>query len=311
MRPWLILLAACDGASSDLGRDLPLQLAGGGQYRPGPFPADEGGPAAIDVVTAHATVGVASLTERMSGHLAADARSAIIGLGLDPAGCSPTSTSVDGAWIIPAGPLDVVNSGDLPTVNQRYGLQADTPFGPAQLLLAAGGADGKIGARACFDFVVTPAYEFQDAGIPNELVITLSWESRADLDLHVIDPSGNEAFYGQPNTYQPAPGTIDPPGAYLQGGILDRDANANCASERFPRESVVWYAGHAPPSGAYTVRVEAQDLCGDPGDAVWDVIATRQTAELGHTRGLATQLDVEHGPHGRGAGITALTFTLP
>jgi len=308
MRALLVLVVGCSGASPSLALDLPIQLAAGGQFRPGPFPADGGGPPAIDVQSQNSNVALDQLTERLSGHLAAGARTAIIGLGLDPAGCSATSLAEEGAWIVPAGPLDVTMSGDEPTVSVKFGLTSDVPVGPVQLLLAAGDATGRIGARACHD--ITAVMATTDGGLVPELTISLAWPGAADLDLHVIDPVGHEAFSEVPNTYQPTPGTIDPPNAYLQGGILDHDSNAGCARERYPHEDIVWHHGHAPPAGTYTVRVEARAMCGDP-DAAWHVSAYRQQTLLGEARGLAVADDVTYGIHGRGAGITALTFTLP
>jgi len=309
VRALLVLLAACTtGASPSLGLDMPIQLAAGGQFRPGPFPADAGGQPAIQVQSQHANVAIAQLTERMIGQLGTDARVAIIGLGLDPAGCSPTSSAEDGAWIVPAGAPDITSSGVAPTVNVKYGLAPDVPVGAAQLLLAGADAQGTIGARACYD--ITAVMATSDDGQVPELAITASWPGAADLDLHVIDPEGHEAFSEVPNTYQPTPGTVDPPGAYLQGGILDHDSNANCTRERFPHEDIVWHQGHAPPPGTYTVRVEARAMCGDP-DVPWHVTAYRQQTLLGEARGLATADDVAFGIHGRGAGITALTFTVP
>lgn len=308
---FLFILAAlgCDGASNDTGRSFPLQLREGGQFRPGAFPDDAGGPMAVQVLTDHAQVAVGQLTERMFGLLGPTARSAIIGLGVDPDGCSATSSALDGAWIIPAGPPDTTQNAMEPTANLRYGLQPDAPLGPMQLLLAAGDETGAVGARACADFTAVPAAQYADAGVPNELVITLTWQGAADLDLHVVDGEGHEAWSEVPNTYQPTPGQVDPPGTYLKGGILDRDANARCERDARPQEDIIWSAGHAPPSGPYTVRVEAVSLCGDPSEA-WDVVAYRQTMPLGHAQGVSTIDDVQ-GPHGRGAGTTALTFTIP
>lgn len=305
MKALLLLLVACDGASNDTGREFALQLREGGQYRPGSFPDDAGGPMAVQVITDHAQVAVGQLTERMFGLLAPTARSAIIGLGVDPAGCSATSMALDGAWIVPAGPPDTTQNAMDPTANLRFGLQPDAPLGPTQLLLAAGDEDGVVGARACVDFTAVAPVQDEHP----ELVISLTWPGAADLGLHVIDGEGHEAWSQVPNTYQPTPGQVDPPGTYLKGGILDRDANAHCERDARPQEDIVWSMGHAPPSGTYTVRVEAVSLCGDPSEA-WDVSAYRLTDQLGHAQGVSTIDDVQ-GPHGRGAGTTALTFEIP
>ena len=48
-----------------------------------------------------------------------------------------------------------------------------------------------------------------DAPPPDgELVVGLHWDGAADLDLHVVDPDGDEAWSGDPNTWQrPPPGS--------------------------------------------------------------------------------------------------------
>lgn len=66
--------------------------------------------------------------------------------------------------------------------------------------------------------------------------VTLDWpETSIDLDLHVIDPQGNEIYYGNPTS--------------PTGGTLDWD-NQYGASQP---ENVFW--GANPPSGTYTVSV--------------------------------------------------------
>lgn len=76
--------------------------------------------------------------------------------------------------------------------------------------------------------------------------VTLTWNSRADVDLHVTDPFGEEIYFGNRET-----GT---------GGRLDVDANAGCANEPTV-ENVFWPSGRAP-SGAYGISVQLYADCG-------------------------------------------------
>ncbi|MEZ4647631.1 MAG: hypothetical protein R3E97_02390 [Candidatus Eisenbacteria bacterium] len=72
--------------------------------------------------------------------------------------------------------------------------------------------------------------------------ITLSWDPIVDLDLHVIDPSGEEIYFGNRESDS--------------GGQLDRDTI--CQSQRDP-ENVFW-SGTAP-RGTYQVRVHFYGNC--------------------------------------------------
>lgn len=79
--------------------------------------------------------------------------------------------------------------------------------------------------------------------------ITAVWQTAADIDLHVTDPTGQELYYGNR--------------AGASGGVLDHDANSACRVEPPTAENVYWNT-QTPPRGTYVVRVEAYDLCGVP-----------------------------------------------
>ena len=75
-----------------------------------------------------------------------------------------------------------------------------------------------------------------------------------------------------------------------------------------PREVVIWQM--SPPSGTYTVRVDARAMCG-AAVAYWYVTAYgADGTPIASARGASTPIDVQE-PHGTGAGVTAMTFTLP
>jgi hypothetical protein len=302
MRAALLLLglAACDAATSDPGLGAPLYV-GSAQFRPGAFPAATGGPATVDLKPLFSTMIIGEYRQKLTGHLAPDATAAIIGLQGAP-----------GAWIVPAGAPDVDAPTDA-TLSATLGINEATP-GPVSLVVAAVDTQGKIGEPMTADVVAL------DAPAPDGvLVVSLQWVGRADLDLHVVDPLGGEAWSGNPDTYQkPPPGTPVDPTAYLTGGLLDHDGNAGCTLDGEPSEDVVWAQRKSTsgttvdpivPPGEYTVRVDARSLCGD-ASAAWAVTVYSQGAVLGAARGIATPDDVTYEPHGAGAGITALHFTL-
>ena len=293
----LLALTACDAATSDPGLGAPLYVAGG-QFRTGAFPAATGGPATESVQTLHATAIIDEDRETISAVLDPSARATIVGID-----------GQRGAWIVPAGPPDFDTPGQA-TLHATYGVSV-TP-GPVTLLVAAVDAQGRIGEPASADIIAVNA-----APPDGVLVVSLQWLGRADLDLHVIDPDGNEAWSGDPNTWKKPIGPTDP-SAYLTGGILDHDGNAGCTRDGAPSEDVVWATRKTStgttidpivPPGEYTVRVDARSLCGD-ASAAWAVTVYSQGEVIAAARGIATPDDVTYQPHGAGAGTTALHFSL-
>ena len=284
----MLALAACDGASPDPGLAFQLQVAGA-QYRPGPFPADEGGPAVLDVQTRHAQILIDRLAEPLDATLDATARAAAIGI-----------EGVDGAWIVRAGPPDSDTPG-LPSAKAVFGVVEGFPPGPLRLVVAASDAAGRFGAPAAAELMALHA-----APPEGTLAIGLVWDGAADLDLHVVDPLGGEAWSDDPNTYvPPPPGEPADPNEYKRHGILDRDANKDCRRDGRPSEYVVWTV--PPPAGEYTVRVDARAMCGD-AIAHWAVAAYRDGELVGAARGASTPEDASL-PHGAGASVLALRFT--
>lgn len=288
----LLALAACtDGASNDRALDELLQLSGEAQFRPGPFPADEGGPAALELTTAVNDVLIGQLRTSFKGTLGPSARAFAIGI-----------VGVDGSWLVPAG-IPEFETPDSPSAKGTLGVRPEFPIGPFDVIIAATDENGMFGAPATKQLIAVP--EDPPEG---ELVIELAWEGNADLDLHVVEPGpfGGEVFSGDPNSYQPVPGEPADPNEPPKHGILDRDGNKDCQRMPHPSEHVVWTM--PPPTGEYVVRVDTPSLCGD-GSAAWFVAVYRGSELIGSARGTATPDHVLL-PRGRGAGITALRFSL-
>jgi hypothetical protein len=80
---------------------------------------------------------------------------------------------------------------------------------------------------------------------------TLLWASGSDLDLHVVDPGGNEIYFSNPRS--------------PTGGSLDHDDTAGCNTTGTHVENVFWPPG-AAPSGRYRVFVKNYDPCRAPAD---------------------------------------------
>lgn len=286
----LFVLLGCDAASSETGLDAMLQVAGA-QFRPGPFPVEDGGPATLVVTTRHSEIVVGDVGEPLVGVLDPTARGAVIGID-----------GFDGTWLIAAGPPDLDTPGNA-TAKAMFGVVDDFPPGPFVLRLAASDEDGRFGASATAMIVANELVEPQ-----GELVFGLHWDSTADLDLHVVDPLGGEAWSDDPNTWQqPPPGEPVDPTAFMAGGILDHDGNKDCHRDARPNEHIVWTK--PPPAGEYIVRVDARSMCSD-ASAAWRVEVYRNGEVLARARGVSTPDDVLQ-PHGAGAGVLVLRQTIP
>lgn len=102
--------------------------------------------------------------------------------------------------------------------------------------------------------VVAPSDSNMGTG---DIQVTVRWQGKNDLDLHVIDPAGEEIFYSQ--------------NISTSGGKLDVDANAGCdvLMDR-PVENIFWPEGGAP-TGSYKVLVKYYENCGDPIETAYVV----------------------------------------
>ena len=91
-----------------------------------------------------------------------------------------------------------------------------------------------------------------------DIQATLTWNSEADLDLHGIEPSGDEIYYG-------SPGPTD------TDGELDHDANAGCGTvDPSPTENIHWPSADAQ-TGQYQFAVVTYDDCGT-SDLNWHLV---------------------------------------
>jgi hypothetical protein len=80
--------------------------------------------------------------------------------------------------------------------------------------------------------------------------ITLAWQTGADIDLYVTDPSGFEISYQQRES--------------PTGGVLDHDARGACVSGGDTIENVYWSTPQ-PPRGQYYIELHYWGDCGVAG----------------------------------------------
>ena len=143
---------------------------------------------------------------------------------------------------------------DLPRPASSYRLVGQVPFSfdPAVdrtcIAVTAVDASGASGEADCYTVVMRHVA----LGIPvasGDVEVTVSWDSDADLDLHVADPSGAEVFYGST--------VVD------SGGVLNLVAGYPCGEDIVRNEHIAW-AFDSPPPGIYEVRVSHYLSCDAP-----------------------------------------------
>jgi hypothetical protein len=95
-----------------------------------------------------------------------------------------------------------------------------------------------------------------------DVQVTVTWNSAADLDLEVADPTGESVS------------RLNSPTA--SGGVFDRDSNVGCTNDGAV-ENIVW--PDAAPAGTYTARIIGfgVESCGESGDFVLTVTIHGET----------------------------------
>lgn len=159
-----------------------------------------------------------------------------------------------GFWVIPAGSPDPLNNNEL---NWRavLDLGESLPPGLHGLRIAALDEAAEAGTQVELKFCVRSpipdnlnACRPQEA--PPELVVSLAWNNRADLDLRVLSSDG--ILISENNVKD----RNEPLSGHYQG-----DANRGCTASGQTRENVVWQ--QKPSAGTYFIYVNLHDSCAE------------------------------------------------
>jgi hypothetical protein len=278
-----LLTSGCDdGVSASSGIGEPLRVRGG-QFFEGKIPAGTGGPEVLTVDSQNNLITQGQAGKKLAG--VAKKGSTAVAMRFEDLGT--------GYWVVPVGPEDPQTEGDLTWEAVIDYSNAVRP-GKHPLLLAASNELGTFGPTRDLPILV------QSLTPDGAAVITLSWDSTADLDLHVIGPNGKETDPKHVTTAFDVDGGL-PPGA----GSIDRDANAGCGQNGYRSESLVFVDPPAP--GVYQIRVDMFDACGAPA-ANFTLTARRAGKSVLTAKGRLLDLDADGGGPGSGLFVGEASF---
>lgn len=168
----------------------------------------------------------------------------------------------DGFWVVPVGPPDVTAPGEL-TWALSFDVALDLKPGFHTLLVAAIDASGSAGTqsslRLCVQSSVPDNLNVCDPSrAPPGAVLSLTWDTAADLDLVLFTPSGKFVDPKHPSTDiqgdEEEEEDEEPP-----NGVFDRDGMANCSGSGVAAENLVFQT--KPEKGHYFVLVNLFDAC--------------------------------------------------
>lgn len=120
--------------------------------------------------------------------------------------------------------------------------------------------------------------------------VSLSWDSPADLDLHVVEPDETEIHAGDP--------------ASGSGGELDLTSNNQCVDSPTRSEHAVWEPADSPLPGEYRVRVGHSSSCG--AESTEFIVTIRVAGE--RTRVVTGRFTGDGSGGGAGAGSVVARF---
>ena len=291
----LLLLCGCEGASAQSGVTSYLRLAGA-QFVSGEIDSADYSPTpTVERVDSQNNTVYPGITGKsIGGAVGPGATAVLIGLKGD-----------NGHWILPVQSQDQTSPGDL-VFSAKASFSPAVPTGPATILYRAVSALEEIGPPR------EQALDIKASAAQGALVISLDWDTEADLDLRVTAPDaqGKEVEIWSRNKSslaRPAPG--DPPATadeIAAAGFLDFDSNSQCQIDGRLQENVIWKTNPPQTSSLYSVRVDAFSMCGEVL-AHWHVRVLLDGQEVAQAAGQVGDADTRF-DHGPGAGLLALEF---
>jgi hypothetical protein len=297
----LVANAGCGAgsASAQGGFSEPIQVLNG-QFFPGDMVAGTSGPVVRSLSDPNNSVRQGQSGWGLSG----DAQAGTWAVALRFADLG------SGYWVVPVSSPDFSTPSDL-LWGARVEFSRDLPPGTHDMNVITVKADqtfGPLTSSGIKRLTVLPL-------LPNaDVVLSLEWDTDADLDLHLTGPlelGMSEVYPKQPSTAA-FDGVANkfPPGT----GLLDRDSEARCVRDGFRREDVVWNSHETgatalgpPVPGNYLIRVDMFDACGQ-GYANFKVTLFDHAERTFSKVGRLLSTDADAGGPGSGLFVAQIQF---
>jgi hypothetical protein len=134
-----------------------------------------------------------------------------------------------------------------------------------------------------------------------QLQVSLSWDQPNDVDLHLVEPDGEEIYYGTDYS--------------SNGGVLDLDSNPGCSIDGVQNENITYSNESTVEAGTYIVRVDLYDGC-DVAAQTNYIVTARLNGELIAQQSLTNPYNGNFtagslGDYGgNGSGVQVMQFAL-
>ncbi|MBN1598483.1 MAG: hypothetical protein JW894_09330 [Bacteroidales bacterium] len=133
------------------------------------------------------------------------------------------------------------------------------------------------------------------------LQVICTWDQLNDVDLHLIEPEGEEIYWDNPESDF--------------GGVLDMDSNPACDLDGINNENITYDEEATIQVGEYTVRVDLHESCFVTDTTYFtvkvlvnDTLITELTSGTNPYYGQFEYTDADNG--GEGSGVTVMTFEI-
>lgn len=153
---------------------------------------------------------------------------------------------------------------------------------------------------------ITEPYETEITYVESQsgdLNINLTFSNAKDVDLHLIMPSGEHIYYGEPG------GTVETADGHTVSYGLDHDSNAACDIDNLNNENI-YIPAELIQAGTYTVIVDMYANCEPSIATSWSVVARYKGNEVNNELGSNPASGVYPAGAGEGDMTQVIRFTL-
>ncbi len=133
-----------------------------------------------------------------------------------------------------------------------------------------------------------------------KLQISLNWDQENDIDLHLVEPDGEEIYYGCSES--------------SNGGKLDLDSNPDCDIDGVNNENIFYDDEATIEEGTYTVRVDMYANCSVTENTKYSVVVHYDGDVISTTEGgnpySGEFSPTEEDAGSAGSGVTIMKFNI-